>query len=260
MQIASLHGRWLPNLLARAAGMYLGAYNNIFNWEMETNGELRALKLVLQHVDGEVFDVGANAGQWATVALPLLADRRLHCFEPVPAAYAELIRTVRGSERVTLNPFGLSDTTGTIDINFSAKATTISSSYDLIFPDPEQLRIPCRFMTGDDYIAEHDVGAVAFVKIDVEGMEMAVLTGLANAFGRGAVAAIQFEHGASHILSGHTLKSFVDMLTGHGFDLFFIFPRSLERVEYSFELENYGGQNLLAVRRDVLPRLNLASS
>lgn len=237
--------------------MYLGAYNNIYNWDMATNGELRALKLVLQHAEGEVFDVGANAGQWALAALPHLGSRRLHCFEPVPDSYADLASSVPPSDRVVLNSFGLSDSTGTVDINYSAKATTISSSYDLVFPDLDQESIPCAFTTGDAYIREHEIRSVAFIKIDVEGMEMAVLNGLTDSLAKGMPAAVQFEHGESHILSQHTLKSFVDALSRYAYDLFYIFPKSLEKIDYSFAIENYGGQNLLAVRRDMLPQLRL---
>jgi FkbM family methyltransferase len=218
---------------------------------MRSNGELRALQAALESFTGDVFDVGANAGQWAEEVIPYLGNKRLHSFEPIPMTYSELIRNIGGSDGIIFNSFGLSSADAEIMLNFSPKATTISSAYDLIFDDNDQTQIACAFRTGDGYVAEYQIDQISLLKIDVEGMEMEVLKGFSESFGRRAISSVQFEHGPSHILSRHFLKDFVDFFELYDFDVFLIFPKSLVRIDYKLRDENFGGQNLLAVRRDL---------
>ena len=207
--IAATHGSWLSAFVARTAQAYLNAYNNLCIWDVELNGELAAFKRIVRQTDGVVIDAGANIGQWANATKPYLGGKHLHCFEPIPDVFAKLCANVP-EPHITKNNLGLGSELKTIELNYSPTLSSISSSFPLIHPRKDDRPVQCRITTGDAYLTEKGIERVSFLKIDVEGMEMDVLSGFAKALGEGRIGAVQFEHGPSHIHSGHSLKSFVD--------------------------------------------------
>lgn len=255
--IAASHGNPVTSALAAVAQKYLNAYNNVVNWDMRYNGELRALRFVVDRVGGDVLDVGANAGQWATAMLPYLSGKRLHCFEPVPAIFEELEAALRDTPNAKLNNMGLGREAAELEFNYSPEVNTITSRYDLIYERDDQRKVTCRISTGDEYMAELGIREVSVLKIDVEGMEMEVLAGFQCALGAGKIASVQFEHGESHVLSGHMLKNFVDLFAGYGFNVYSVLPRALKPLHYTFASEGFEGRNLFAIRKDVARRIGL---
>lgn len=253
--IAARNGNPLAAGLARVAEQYLNAYNNIANWDMGHNGEMRALRLVLGALDGDVIDVGANEGQWATAVLPFLAGNRLHSFEPVPDIFARLHARLGATAGVTLVNAGLGARDETITINFDRGVSTISSAFPLIYEGLAARPVACRITTGDAYLAEARIAVLSLLKIDVEGMEAACLDGFDRAFAERRVGAVQFEHGPSHVHSGHTLKHFVEWFGARGFALFEIFPKQLRPLRYDILRERFAGQNFLALREDLVARV-----
>lgn len=254
--IASRHGGAVASRLARTAEQYLNAYNNVANWDMRWNGELRVLRRAVALFPGDVIDVGANVGQWVMAVAPFAGDRVIHSFEPVPAIFAELERAVAGLGNVRAVAAGLGRTAATVEINYAPSSSTISSAYPLLWDQDRAERVSCAMLTGDDYLADKGIAAVSVLKIDVEGMEADVLAGFARSFAAGKIAAVQFEHGPAHVHSGHTLKYFDDLFDALGFDVFYIFPRRLKRLRYDLLLEDYKGQNFFAVRRDLAAALS----
>jgi len=256
--IAASHGNPASAVIAAVAEKYLNAYNNLVNWDMHYNGELRALRFLVNEVDGDVFDVGANAGQWATAMLPYLSDKSLHCFEPVPAVFSKLNTSLSAAPNAKINNIGLGREPAELEMNYSPSVNTITSRYDLVFDRDDQHKITCHISTGDAYILERHIQAISILKIDVEGMEMDVLAGFDRAFCEGKVASVQFEHGEAHILSGHMLKDFVDFFESHGFAVYVVFPRALKPLHYTFSSEGFEGRNFFAIRKDVASRIGLA--
>jgi len=121
----------------------------------------------------------------------------------------------------------------------------------LIYKDTSPKQITVKTTTGDAYCAANGVGTIAFLKIDVEGMEMEVLQGFDRKFASASVRAVQFEHGPSHVLSGHTLRNFVEFFKDRGFFVYEIFPHKLMKMEYDFSKEIYDGRNFLALQPEV---------
>lgn len=54
-----------------------------------------------------------------------------------------------------------------------------------------------RITTIDSYLKTHDIQHVDFVKLDVEGHELAALKGMSGALQAGAIDMMQFEYGAT---------------------------------------------------------------
>jgi FkbM family methyltransferase len=139
-------------------------------------------------------DVGAHRGDRTAIFRALGAT--VVAVEPDPRAVAALRRRFAGDSRVHLVVGGLSSKSGSMELRVSSTATTVSSMSDRFV---ERLEASGRLGTHhwdgvevvpvttlDEVISEH--GIPGFCKIDVEGHELEVLTGLSQ-----AVPALSFE-------------------------------------------------------------------
>jgi FkbM family methyltransferase len=246
--------------IAAVCGKYLRAYNNEANWNMRVNGEAEALRRVTRAFPGDVLDIGANVGQWAQVALPIVGDRPLHCFEMVPETFAALRRNIGAAPNVMLNNVGLGARGGTLEVHHCPAASVVSSAFAVDYGAPCERR-QVAVIRGDDYIRERRIAAIAFAKIDVEGMEMEVLEGLTDSLRGGVIKAVQFEHAVAHVASRHFLRDFVQFFDGLGFAVFRCYPARLEALHYDMHSDEvFTGLNYLAVARPGLPALELSAT
>jgi FkbM family methyltransferase len=141
-----------------------------------------------------VFDVGAHVGD--RIAAFRRLDARVVAVEPQPA----LVRTLRllygRDPKVSIEAVALGSCGGTIDLQLNLDNPTVSTvSSDFVAAAAnapgwkEQSWTRCvqvPLSTIDTLIARH--GTPAFIKIDVEGFEAEVLSGLTQ-----TVAALSFE-------------------------------------------------------------------
>lgn len=131
---------------------------------------------------GKAFvDVGTNVGQSLLIVKALYPSTRYLGFEPNPTCVeytAELIR-VNSIEDSTVYPFGLSDSTGTRELNFyhrssdDATASVIGGfrNEEIIYRKQISVR------RGDELdVWEHVKPGI--IKIDAEGSELEVIVGL----------------------------------------------------------------------------------
>jgi FkbM family methyltransferase len=257
--IAARRNSWLISCVADGAERYLRAYNNEQNWHARFNGEARAFQAIASTVQGEVLDVGANEGQWASMALDTIEANHLHCFEVIPQAFDKLKTRLGPGTKATLNHFGLGSRAASIDFYFYPDSSDRSSHYSLNDGFRKE-KIKVSVISGDEYISRRGIRKIAFLKLDVEGMEMDVLQGFSSCLQAGIIQAIQFEHGPAHALARRLLKDFLELLEGYSYAVFKIFPKSFLRVDYDPERdESFVGQNLLAVHSQILARLPKAT-
>ncbi len=243
--------RWL----AKAAAKYLRAYNNQSNYPVNFNGEGFALRAVTAATPGDVFDVGANEGQWATMALDVIGARRLHCFEVAPATAQLLRQRLEDRPNVSINNVGLGADTRTIDLYFYPKRTDRSSAY-LLNDGFTKEQVKASVIPGDEYVEQNNIDEIAFLKLDVEGMEMEVIHGFERSLRSGVVKAIQIEHTPSHVLSRHFLKDFVDVLRPFDFHIYRCFPNALRALHYDVQWdEDFTGENFIAMNADTRSRV-----
>jgi FkbM family methyltransferase len=131
--------------------------------------------------EGVALDVGANVG-FTTVHLARRVRRGVvHAFEPSPAAYRALRRTVlrHGLENVVTHPLALGATDATLEmvtpVEGSARLPALTHVAGESEAVGERFRAECRALDG---MAEFLAGPpVRAVKIDVEDHEYEVLTG-----------------------------------------------------------------------------------
>lgn len=232
------------------------------NGNMETSGELFLLRQILrfQKKGGRefiAFDVGANVGEWTTSLLGLLEGARfkghLHCFEPAPAAFSELQSAMarnRIGENVICVNAGLSDSDGTMELYINGKSAGINSFYkrrlegfDISYGERETVQVT----TVDNYCRKNGISNIDFLKVDVEGHELAVMRGAMNMLKKQAIHYIQFEYGGCWIDSRTLFMDMYDLLTSFGYTIGKIMPSGIEFYDkYDQRLETFQMANFAA--------------
>jgi len=197
---------------------------------------------------GVVFDVGANVGNWAKYALQVEPSIRVHCFEPSGGAFKKLLAR-KWPDNVYLNNFGLGEVEGQLELNIVDSSSGLNSVYlrrGVKFAEatnPETITI----RTIDDYCAKNNIDQIHFLKVDVEGHELAVFKGMKCILSEGRVSLIQFEYGGCNLDARVHLADIWEYLAMFGFQFHKIFPNGMKAVHsYSQRLETFKYSNWLA--------------
>ena len=124
------------------------------------------------------LDIGANIGYYSALALARIGPRgRVIAVEPDPEAFVYLRRTVaaNGEDRARLVNKGLADAPGTLRLyrNLSNRGDNRFYANDLAGGN-----IEVEVARADDVLASLGIERVDFIKMDVQGFEGKVLSGL----------------------------------------------------------------------------------
>lgn len=181
-----------------------------------------------------VLDVGANIGQFGAQLRRAGFAGRIHSLEPLQAAYDELQRRTAHDDRWRVQRAAVSAEAGTIRMNVSGNS--VSSSV-LPMLDRHAVAAPQAQYVGVEEVPSTTVDAIVdesglspqrtLLKIDVQGYERQVLAGAAATLDR--FAGVRTEMSLVPLYEGQVLMpEMVDLLTGRGFELWYIEPGFVE--------------------------------
>ena len=237
------------------------------NAVFETNGEKHFIDNLFGYLNKTVqgkkilFDVGANIG---TYSLMLLNQNReienveIHVFEPTTACFKLLQDRFAHTVNVILNKKAVSDSVGSAEIYFDEQKSSLASLYKRNLSaysthmDQSEIVETIRL---ENYFADHQIGHVHFLKIDIEGHEMAAFTGMGNYLNSEFVDFIQFEYGGANLDSHTSLMELYALLETAGFVITKIMPRGLEVRPYHPWMDNFQYANYVAVSSTILTSL-----
>ncbi len=164
--------------------MPLGLYDRLHMihrcWRLRFKSEVPSIRYVRTAAlaGTTVIDIGANMGVFS-IYLSRAAGPggRLLAFEAQPEL-GEHLRAVResfGLTNMTVVNKGLSSAPGNLVMRRSEAGSGMASFHNDDSPDMQSIDIPVIRL--DDYLAEHDVGPIRFIKCDVEHHELEVFRG-----------------------------------------------------------------------------------
>jgi FkbM family methyltransferase len=250
--------RFLPpddERLYRLCRHYVDRYNGENNDDIHTNGELRFMRQTLGNCH-TVFDVGANVGEWAALALSLNPTVNLHCFEPSKPTYQRLAAKAFPSN-VALNNFGLGSAREERTLHVFENGSGLNSIYKRQGLEDgwglaTQQRTEAIWLdTIDHYCRERSIKSIDFLKVDVEGHELEVLRGASGTLVQGQIKTIQFEYGGCNIDSRVLLKDIFEFFRPFAYNFYKIYPHELRKIQrYDQRLENFQYQNWVVMRAE----------
>jgi FkbM family methyltransferase len=246
--------RLLPDhpLVYRFCQRYVDRYRGENNGDMTTNGELRFLQQLLPQCR-TVFDVGANVGQWARLALSINPQLDLHCFEPSRPTF-ERLQSVGLPANVACNNFGLGAAAEETTLFVFGDGCGTNSLYQRdgledwgLAPNTGQETI--RLETLANYCRQRNIPAIDLVKLDIEGHELAALRGMSDWLAAGRIGALQLEYGGCNIDARVFFKDIWDFFMRLPYSFYKIHPCALQKTEtYSQALDNFQHQNWAVLR------------
>ena len=208
-----------------------------------------------------VFDVGANVGDYSALVQSFIPLAQIYAFEPAAPVYQQLagrLSTIGNAANCEAFNFGFSDEERTVDLysyTVEGQECSLVSSIDQRLPtqvlqvevsDTERIHV----RTLDSFCAAEGIERIDFLKLDVEGHEVAVLRGARAMLERGAISMIQFEFGPANIYSRTYFYNFWSMLSDN-YDLFRIIPGGVVPItHYGEHLEVFLTTNYFAKRKN----------
>ena len=119
-----------------------------------------------------VFDIGGFKGAWAQT-IHAKYSCRIRIFEPIPAFLAEIENRFQDNSKITISPYALSDTSGTVTFY------DLEQGSGAFFRRPGAKEVQCETKAITDVIAEVD-GDIDLMKMNIEGGEYEILPALLN--------------------------------------------------------------------------------
>ena len=182
--------------------------------------------------DGIMIDVGAHFG--SSLGRFAGAGWTVYAFEPDPANRAKLVARIKDKPNVILSEEAVSDTPGQ-EVAFYASDESSGISALSAFRDTHREVARVRTVTLDTVVARHDIARIDFLKIDVEGFEMAVLRGLDFDRIKPAVVLAEYEDDKTRP-HGYDVHDLCRFLTARGYHVYVSEWHPIERygIKHSF--------------------------
>ncbi len=226
-------------------GMNAGGAGNF-----RTSGEKFAAEYVcrslLKFVLGRpavFFDVGANAGNYSLLLNEIFEQSRrpfvIYSFEPSASGFAKLKSQAQAFKNIKTFNLGLSDTDKTAVLFEDAGGSELASLYDRDLAESKiflNKRETVQLATLDSFCSQNPIGFIDFLKIDVEGHELAILRGAAQMLKAKKIRFLQFEFGGTAIDSRIYFKDFFRLL-GNDYNIYRILKNGLYPIKVYSETE-----------------------
>ncbi len=219
---------------------------------------------------GVMVDGGANQGEYSRALLDAGKDRikKLLLFEPNPFHEPKLkaLAATACAGQIIFESTAMGSEAGRMALHFDRDGSGLASLYqrNLIHHGVTlNQNVEVSVDTLDHVARKHGIDAIDFLKLDLEGHELAALHGAEELLKGNAIRAIAFEFGGTNIDSRVFLRDFWNLLgSKYGFTFYRILPRQrLLQLERNDERdERFSWQNLLACAPDVLPSWRIIPS
>lgn len=259
----------LFNKIVRAYSLkMLNKIENNGNCNFDTNGEKafinRMFEYFSDHSYGEMtfFDIGANVGEYTKMLLDQCQNTNqtgsIHLFEPTSYCFNQLKGKYDNKKEIILNKKAVSATNGTTQIFYDQQGSGLASLYkrDLkVYNIELNLTETIETIRLDEYIDEHNIKHISFIKIDIEGHELEALRGMGKCLNSSFIDFIQFEYGGANLDSGTSLNKLFEILELSGFIIAKIMPKGLEIRQYQPFMENFFYSNYVAISNQIVRKI-----
>jgi FkbM family methyltransferase len=169
--------------------------------------------------DDVFIDCGAHFGLYAvTYSVAARAGASVWAIEPNPSTRVILRRNLRlhGMTSARILPWAVGDCDG--DVEFYSSGPTKAAYSGLHLPEPGASATRVRLISLDQLCSECGIDSVSFLKLDIEGAEIAALQGARESIAAGRLSVLMVEFTEQNLLrSGRTTKDLFAELESLGY-------------------------------------------
>jgi FkbM family methyltransferase len=207
--------------------------------------------------DGNVLDIGANIGYTATVlARAIKPNRKVFAFEPEPFNFRILQQTALQPEfehKIVPQQCAVGAENGTIplwiNLHHHGDHRVITDPFHSVYPGLTGVSTP---LVSVDSFLENKQGQVSFIKIDVQGYELAVCRGMQNTLRQNPGIAIFLEFMPSAMRElGFDPSHLIDLFVDRDFRIYQVHPRGELSRGVPAATKDSSYFDLLFTRRDI---------
>ena len=184
----------------------------------ENESHSKILDIIENLTEGDVFiDIGANIGFFSLLASKKIGESgRVYCFEPSPREFNRLFKNIQLNKRSNLLPYNiaLSDYMGESQFSVSESHTGLNSLSTI--HGANNILVPV--CPGDLLMSQLKMNTRKVIKIDVEGAEFFVLSGIKKILAQEGIEAVIVE--ITPKLLGHfnhTKEMIYELMSDFGF-------------------------------------------
>ncbi len=232
----------------RSLALWVFAYlENSGTADFDTNGEKQFIEDLFGHLrrvdQGNVvfFDIGANIGEYTQMLLEKAYSLKdaveIHVFEPTQSCFKVITSKYRDVKEVILNNKAVSNSNGTAEIFYDALESTFASLHKRT------------------YVEKKGINHIHFLKIDIEGHEMAAFEGLGSYLNGDFIDFVQFEYGGANLDSHTSLMELYALFEKAGFVMTKVMRNGLDIRPYKPWMENFQYANYVAISRKIVDGL-----
>ena len=202
-----------------------------------------------------IFDVGANIGLYTLALKESLPFANVYSFEPVKQTFDQLKKNA--GRYASIYNVGFGDAIGKgllyngVDDTVSEIATTHKAILADIFKATSEIKaIEFEIDTIDNFCSTNNIEGIDFLKLDVEGNELAILKGASDMLANNRIKIIQFEFNTHNVYAKVFLHDFYQLLAE--FEFYRLKQNGVVNLgKYNPVNEIFTAQNIVAVHESV---------
>lgn len=166
-------------------------------------------------------DGGAFHGGHTKRLLSLFPHSSVYAFEPQPDTFAQLAKEFAGQARVRVCDYALSDAAGVAELHVNDQpfTTSLLASNDVATITPKTVQ-RVKVTSLDEWVASENVPPPDFIKLDLQGNELAALRGAKDVLAENVYAVLSEVNFRSRYESGAVYHEVAEYLARFGFRLF----------------------------------------
>lgn len=167
---------------------------------------------------GDFIDIGAHVGYFTCLAARVVPEgARVHAFEPSPSTFGILARNAASKPNVVLNQSAVYDRSGSLDfVDHGLRFAALNSAEWRGGPLGRASRNVSVPATSLDEYVEKEKCTPAFIKVDAENAELAILRGAEKTLA-GGTAVVALEVGDPPGDATGRSRELVETMIGHGY-------------------------------------------
>lgn len=194
---------------------------------------------IVPNLDGvrTVLDVGANVGAASVLFAAHYPEATVHAFEPAPATYELLRRNVAPFPNVVSHNFGLFDRTDERPLYRGRGSPGEASIFKFGWVSDESDMVELR--SAREWAEEAGIESIDVLKVDTEGCELPILTGLSGLLPTVEVLYLEFHSKADWRALDELLRPTHEVFAGsiwfESGELMFVSHERYERIRQEID-------------------------